>query len=53
VLPEAVSSEARARAAKANTFARHLNAYKKVDMKQLKALKNRMARVVRDNMIAE
>lgn len=53
VLPEAVSSEARARAAKANTFARHLNAYKKVDMKQLKALKTRMARVTRDNMIAE
>ena len=57
VLPEAVSSAARARAAKANTFARHLNAYKNVDRKQtrkqIKVLMNRMIRPMRDNMIAE
>ena len=57
VLPEAVSSAARARAAKANTFARNLNAYKKMDKKQtrkqIKVLMNRMIRPMRDNMIAE
>ena len=56
VLPEAVSAAARAKAAKrakAYDFARHLNAYNKVDMKQMKAQMNRMARVKSDTMIAE
>ena len=57
VLPEAVSASARATAAKrakAQKFARHLNAYnKKMSMKELKAVMNRMAPVKADTMIAE
>ena len=57
VLPEAVSAEARAKAAKrakAQKFARHLNAYnKKMSMKQLRAILNRKAPIKSDLMIAE
>ena len=57
VLPQAVSAQARAKAAKrakAQKFARHLNAYNtKMSMKQLRVLANRMAPVKSDTMIAE
>lgn len=57
IMPEAVPANARAKAAKrakAQNFARHLNAYnKKMSMKELKAVMNRMAPVKADTMIAE
>ena len=57
VLPEAVSAEARAKAAKrakAQKFARHLNAYNtKMNIKQFRAIANRMAPVKSATMIAE
>ena len=56
VLPEAVSAEARAKAAKrakALSFARHLNAYNKVSFKQLKIQMNRKARLTREKMIVK
>ena len=51
VLPQAVSSDARAKAAKrakAQSFARHLNAYNKINSKQMKTMAHRMAPVVRN-----
>ena len=53
VLPEAVSAQARAKAAKrakAQSFARHLNAYNK---KMSKGFVNRMAPIQSDTIIAE
>lgn len=54
VLPSATTTSARARAAqqtKARIFARHLNAFSKVSMKDSKVLKNRVAYPMRNNMI--